>query len=397
MENRAGNESGIPDFNNTQIAFQTKSDKDLRRSITLFKLMRNKFISRKGTSLIVLSIKMGLPLTGLLKNTIFKQFCGGETIEECESTISNIAQGNVKSILDYAVEGAIEETVFANNALEIIKNIQRASGDDRIPFTVFKLSAIARFALLEKISVDAELNSAEQTEYFRVKGRVNNICKTALDEDVRVMIDAEESWIQEAIDRLVIETMRLYNLEKAIVYNTYQLYRTDTLALLKDHFSQAETYGFFLGAKLVRGAYMEKERERASVFKYTSPIFGSKAETDRAYNEALKFCVLRVKNLSFIAATHNEQSCSLLLELMRGASLEASNPHIYFAQLFGMSDNLSFNLANAGCNVAKYVPYGPVKAVLPYLFRRAEENSAITGQAGNELELLRKERRRRAL
>lgn len=397
MENLPDRSVEDLNFNNTEIAFRTKSDEDLIKSIRLFKLMNNKFLSEKGSSLIVLGMKLGLPVNGLLKKSIFKQFCGGETIEECESTVADISKGSVFAILDYSVEAAQEEAAFVSNTAEIIRNIQHASNDERIPFTVFKLSGLARFALLEKISAKKELTSAEQTEYFRVKGRVNNICKTAFDLDVPVMIDAEESWIQEAVDNLIIETMRLYNLEKAIVYNTYQFYRTDTLALLKDHFTQAETYGFILGAKLVRGAYMEKERNRAVAFNYKSPIFVTKEETDKAYNEALMFCISHIKYLAFIAGTHNQESCSLLVELMRNERIPRNHPHVYFSQLLGMSDNLSFNLANAGFNVAKYVPYGPIKSVLPYLFRRAKENSAISGQAGKELRLLLEEKKRRSL
>ena len=398
MENVSEKDSAnIPplDFNDTEIAFKRKTDDELENAYKLFKLIDNPVVAKIGPPITALAISLNLPITNLIKKTIFKQFCGGETIEECENTIQNLAEGRVGTILDYSVEGAQDEAVYSRTAAEIIKTIQRADNDDKIPLTVFKLSGLARFDLLKKISDGASLNDAEQTEYFKVKGRVNNICKTAFDLDVPVMIDAEESWIQSAIDNLALETMRLYNLEKAIVYNTYQFYRKDKLASLKDHFLQSETHGFILGAKLVRGAYMEKERNRAEALNSTSPIHNSKAQTDHDFNEALKFCIRRIKYIAIVAGTHNEESCRLLVDLMKQGNIPANHLHVYFSQLLGMSDNLSFNLANAGYNVAKYVPYGPVKAVLPYLLRRAEENSAIAGQMGRELSLIVKERKRR--
>ncbi|MBC7914972.1 MAG: proline dehydrogenase family protein [Pyrinomonadaceae bacterium] len=385
------------DFNNTEIAFRRKSDEALNHSYQLFRLIANNVLAKIGPSLTSFALSLGLPVTKLIKQTIFKQFCGGESIEECELSIQDLAQGRVGTILDYSVEAAEDESAYSRTAAEIIKTIQRADNDDKIPITVFKLSGLARIDLLKKISQGAELTDAEQTEYFKVKGRVNNICKTAFDLEVPVMIDAEESWIQPAIDSLALETMRLYNLEKAIVYNTYQLYRKDKLASLKEHFLQSETHGFILGVKLVRGAYMEKEADRAQALNYTSPIHTSKEATDHDFNEALKFCVKRIKYLAFIAGTHNEESCRILVELMKQEGIPVNHLHVYFSQLLGMSDNLSFNLANAGYNVAKYVPYGPVKAVLPYLFRRAEENSAIAGQMSRELRLIVEERKRRKL
>jgi proline dehydrogenase len=392
------NSANIPvNFDNTEIAFRGKSDQELRQSYKLFKLINNPVLSKIGPAITRFAFELGLPITGLIRKTIFKQFCGGESVEECEPVISKLWEGNVGTILDYSVEGQQDEDSYRTTTEEIIKNLQRAAADERIPFTVFKLSGLARLGLLEKISAGSDLSTAEETEYFRVKGRVNNICKTAYDLEISVMIDAEESWIQKAIDTLVIETMQLYNLERAIVYNTYQLYRTNGLATIKEHYTQAETYGFILGAKLVRGAYMEKERERAFALKYTSPIHYTKDETDTDYNSALKFCIHHYKYIAMLAGTHNEESCRVMAGLMNESSVPFNHPHMYFSQLLGMSDNLSFNLSSAGFNVAKYVPYGNVKAVLPYLFRRAEENTAIAGQMGRELNLIRAELERRKL
>lgn len=398
IENSGGQSSKSVqlNFDNTEIAFRGKSDEELNQSYKLFKLINNGFLSRVGPSLIRLAFKLGLPIEGLIKKTLFRQFCGGESIEDCEPVVARLWNEQVGTILDYSAEGLQEDQAYAGTAVEIVKTIQKAGSDERVPLTVFKISGLARFELLEKITAGHELSQAEQAEYFKVKGRVNNICKTAYDLDVPVMIDAEESWIQKAIDTLALESMQLYNLERAIVYNTYQLYKVDGLATLKAHYIQAETYGFLLGAKLVRGAYLEKERNRAMALEYDSPVHSTKEATDSDFSDALKFCMRHIKYIAFVAGTHNEESCRQLVELLREASVPANHPHVYFSQLLGMSDNLSFNLSDAGCNVAKYVPYGPVKAVLPYLFRRAEENSAVAGQMSRELSLIARERKRRA-
>ncbi len=382
-------------FDNTEIAFRQKSDEELKRSYWLFKLISNNFLAQVGTRITESALKLGLPVVPLIKKTLFKQFCGGETIEECEPTIKALAKGYVGTILDYSVEGAVGDSSYLETADEIVRTIMRAKDDTRIPFAVFKPSGVARFKLLEKISSGQQLNNAEQAELFKVKGRINHICKTAYDHDVPVMFDAEESWIQNACDKLALDMMRMYNRDKAIVYNTYQLYRKDKLDSLQFDFSMAERDGFVLGAKLVRGAYMDKERDRASRLGYESPIHKDKEGTDMAFNDALAFSIENINSIAIICATHNEESCLVLTELMRKHKLEESHPHIYFAQLLGMSDNLSFNLSYTGYNVVKYVPYGPVKLVLPYLFRRAEENKAITGQMGRELSLIIREKKRR--
>ncbi|MFD2162862.1 proline dehydrogenase family protein [Paradesertivirga mongoliensis] len=390
------NSESIPlNFDNTEIAFRRKSDKELDDAYKLFKLINNKLLATIGPALTAFALRLGLPVTGLIKNTLFKQFCGGESIDDCESVISSLSDGRVGTILDYSVEGVQEEANYSSTTAEIIRTIQKAGSDDRVSLSVFKISGIARVELLAKVSAGQNLDASEQAEYFKVKGRVNNICKTAYDLEVPVMIDAEESWVQNAIDTLALEMMQLYNLEQVIVYNTYQLYLTNGLVTLKDHYLQAETYGFLLGAKLVRGAYLEKEQNRALALEYTSPVHSSKEATDQDYNIALKFCVQHIKYIGLVAGTHNEESCRILTELLKDASIPINHPHVYFSQLLGMSDNLSFNLAAAGYNTAKYVPYGPVKAVLPYLFRRADENTAISGQMSRELSLIIKERERR--
>lgn len=384
-----------PDFNDTEIAFRSKSTKELNRAYWLFKIIGNSFLTKVGPGLTNGIIKAGLPIFPLIKSTIFAQFCGGESVAECEKVIGELSKQKVGTILDYSVEGSQDERSFLETTEEILAIIRKAQHDPRIPVTVFKPTGIARFELLEKLTSKARLSVAEQAEAFKVKARFNQICKLAHDLEVPVMIDAEESWIQGFVDDLAIELMRSYNREKAIVLNTYQLYRNDKLASLKADCYLAKTDGFILGAKLVRGAYMEKERERALAMGYPSPINKDKAATDADYNEALTFCIENTDHISLVAGTHNEKSCGVLLELLSAHTIPAKTPNVFFSQLLGMSDNLSFNLSNAGYNVTKYVPYGPVKAVLPYLFRRAEENTSIAGQTGRELSLIMAEKKRR--
>ncbi len=293
--------------------------------------------------------------------------------------------------------GEDDEQVFDHTRDEIIRTIERASGDNAVPITVFKVTGVGRFSLLEKLDAAQGLTADEQEEWKKVQQRVLDICDKAFKLGIPVMIDAEETWIQKTIDLLALDMMNRFNKEKAIVYNTYQMYRHDKLQSIKDDYQQAVDERFILGAKIVRGAYMEKERRRAAELGYPSPIQPNKEAADEDYNAALRFCVDNIDRIAFVAGTHNEQSCQLLAELLSDKNIDPKNPHVYFSQLLGMSDNLSFNLANADYNVAKYVPYGPIKAVLPYLFRRAQENTAIAGQMSRELSLIVKEKRRRKI
>jgi len=384
-------------FENTEIAFKHLSNPSLIRTYWVFRLINNNFLVKVGPPLTNFAIKIHLPIKGLIKATIFKQFCGGESITECNNTIKNLNKGGVGTILDYSVEGEDDELVFDETRDEIIKTIDRATQDRAVPITVFKVTGVGRFGLLEKLDAGTELTSAEQAEWEKVRQRVHRICSRASQAGIPVMIDAEETWIQKTIDGLALAMMQAFNKGKAIVYNTYQIYRHDKLASLKADFELAEREGFILGAKLVRGAYMEKERKRASEMGYPSPIQSDKQSTDRDYDEALRFVVDHLDRIALVAGTHNEQSCRLLTTLLAEKNIDLKHPHVCFSQLLGMSDNLSFNLAHAGFNVAKYVPYGPVEAVLPYLFRRAEENTAIAGQMSRELSLIVKERKRRGV
>lgn len=383
------------DFNNTEIAFKAKNNKELRNSYFLFKAIGFNWLVKIGPPMVEACFKLKLPIQGIIKATVFKQFCGGENIADCEAAIDKLHAFKIGTILDYSVEGEETESTFDATAEEIINTIKKAANNPKIPFSVFKVTGIARFGLLEAINKNKSLTEAETQEYKRVCERINLICETAFQLNVRIFIDAEESWIQDAIDELALEMIKKYNKEKAIVYNTLQFYRHDRLAFLEQELAKAKSGNYHYGIKLVRGAYMEKEAERALKMGYQNPIQPSKAHSDIDYNKALEMCIDNIAYTAICAGTHNEESCLHLIQLMQNKQLEKNDNRIYFSQLFGMSDHLSYNLANAGYNVAKYLPYGPVKSVLPYLFRRAQENTSVKGQAGRELALIQKEIKRR--
>lgn len=382
-------------FENTEIAFKDKSMADLNRAYWLFKLVSSNALVKIGTPITNLALKVGLPIKGIIRDTIFKHFCGGETIVDCETTIQSLSKRGVGTILDYSVEGEETEKVFDATCEEILKTVNRAKGDPNIPFSVFKPTGLGRFELFEKINAKESLTEAEEHEFLRIKNRIDRICTASYDADISLLIDAEHSWIQDTIDDIAREMMQKYNREKAIIYNTYQIYRHDKLASLKADFYYAETTNFYLGAKLVRGAYMEMERERALEMGYPSPIHSTKEATDQDYDDAILFCLDNLDRIAFMAGTHNEESSLLLAKEMDRRKIAHTHPHIHFAQLLGMSDNLSFNLSASGYNVAKYMPYGPIKAVMPYLFRRVQENTSVAGQTGRELSLIIKEKARR--
>jgi proline dehydrogenase len=382
-------------FNNTEVAFSGKSDRDLRRAFLLFRMVEDPALVKLGKYATPLAFKLGLPIKGLVKATIFRQFCGGENIEECKCAVEALGKFNIGTILDYSVEGKHEETDLDATTLEIIRTAEIAKGNPMIPFCVFKVTGVARFELLEKVSAKTDLSESEKEEFRRVTDRVNRICKAAFDSGTPVFLDAEESWIQPAIDDLAHAMMAQYNKEKVIVFNTFQMYRHDRLEYLKQSHLKAKQSNYHYGVKLVRGAYMEKERKRAEEMNYESPIQPNKFSTDKDYDLALQFMLENIETMAICAGSHNENSAMYLTKLMENYNIPKNDKRIYFAQLLGMSDHISFNLANAGYNVAKYVPYGPVKEVLPYLIRRAEENTSVKGQTGRELSLIIRELKRR--
>ncbi len=382
-------------FDNTEIAFRNKSDKDLERAYWLFKMVASSSLIKIGTPITNFALSAGLPIQGIIRNTIYKQFCGGESIQGCAQAIADLGKGNVTTILDYSVEGEESEESFDACCEEVLKSVEYAKVNKLISFCVFKPTGIGRFDLLAKIDAKEELSPTEKEEFARILDRSDRICKACHDSGIPVLIDAEHSWIQDTIDDIARIMMEKYNTEKPIVYNTYQLYRHDKLASLKADLAYANVQGFYLGAKIVRGAYMEIERERAQEKGYASPIQPNKEASDRDYNDAIIYCLDNITKIGLMAGSHNDQSCLLLATEMDKRGIPHNHPHVFFAQLLGMSDNLSFNLGAANYNVAKYMPYGPVKSVMPYLFRRAQENTSAAGQTGRELSLIIKEKQRR--
>ncbi len=383
-------------FENTEIAFGGKTDSDLKWSYRLFNLMSKPWLVKAGKVATNLAFTLHLPIKGIIKKTIFKQFCGGETIDDCELKIKQLAQFNIGTILDYSVEGKTSNEDLDKAKNEIIATIQKAKENKHIPFSVFKPTGVARFELLELTNNEnAQLTDEIKQELAQVIQRIDAICKAAYEANVPLFIDAEDSWIQDGIDRIVNSMMAKYNKEKVIVYNTVQMYRHDRLEFLKQSHQKAKENGYKIGMKIVRGAYMEKERERAEKMGYPSPIHKDKPSTDKDYDLAVEYCINHLKDIAFCAGTHNEQSSAKLVELINEKGISKTDKRIYFAQLLGMSDHISYNLSHLGYNVAKYVPYGPIVEVMPYLIRRAEENTSVAGQTSRELSLIIKEQKRR--
>jgi proline dehydrogenase len=384
-------------FDDTIIAFANKPNAELRKTYFIFAMMNRQWLVKVGTFFIKLSLYLHLPIKFLVKPTIFNVFCGGEDINDCQKTISLLGQSHIGTILDYSIEGGGNEAHFDATTQEIIRTIEKSKTTIDIPFCVFKITGIGDAELLEKVQNNYKLSDSECIAFERIEARTNQICEKANMLGVKVFIDAEESWIQESIDKLAYKMMEKYNLRTPVIYNTYQLYLKEGLAKLVHDTDIANEKGYFLGAKLVRGAYMEKERLKAHEGEYSEPVHATKADTDRDYNAAIDFCVRNLHTVSICVGTHNEYSCQHLVCQMRKIGLTNNDKHIWFAQLFGMSDNVSYKLAKEGYNVAKYVPYGPVESVMPYLFRRAEENTSVAGQAGREFSLLKKELSRRRI
>ena len=384
-------------FENTQIAFASKTTKELKSAHFLFNTIKNPGLVKIGEKLVTLALKIHIPISWIVKPTIFKHFCGGETIDECNNVINKLWEYKIGTILDYSAEGNNNEEDFDRVMQQILEVIERSKDDDKIPFAVFKTTGLARLELLEKINSKQELNTKEKEEYARIKSRIDLLCNRAHKYQLPIFIDAEESWIQDPIDAITTEMMLKYNKEKAIVFNTLQLYRQDRINFLNNLISIAKQNNFYIGLKLVRGAYMEKERDRAEEMAYPSPIHIDKISTDNDYDKAIEICVNNNDLISICVGTHNEESALYFTQLINERILDKQSPKFYFAQLLGMSDHISYNLSHLGYNVTKYVPFGPVKSVLPYLIRRAQENTSIANQTTRELNLINKELLRRKI
>lgn len=399
-------------FDNTEFAFEYKSDKQLKKSRFLFSMMGKPWLVKMGTRMTPWAIRAGLPVKGIIRKTIFQQFVGGETLQETAVVAKRLGEYNVQVILDYGVEGKEGEDNFDHACDVFIEVINYAATQPNIPFMSVKVTGFARFALLEKLDslmdkqqgtlmkrylkAIEELSHDEREEWHRVRHRVMRVCEAGSQKKVGVFIDAEETWIQDPVDALTILMMDTFNKEWAVVYNTLQHYRHDRIQFLQDSYDAAVERNFILGAKLVRGAYMERERKRAADMGYPDPIQPDKESTDRDYNAGVKFCIDHIDRVALVVASHNEQSNWYAAQLLEEKGLPLKHPHVHWSQLYGMSDNITFNLAHAGCSVSKYLPFGPIKDVIPYLMRRAQENTSVKGQTGRELGLIKKELERRA-
>jgi proline dehydrogenase len=382
------------EFNNTKIAFNYKSNFDLKRAYFLFKLLSLGYISRFGRKLLKTLVWMNFPIDSLIKKTVYAQFCGGTDILDCVEVINNLKKSNVYSILDYSIEGSVNENDFENSFNKCLKILEECKSKNLSKFIVFKPSAVGRFELYKKITSNTVLSDIESKEWSKVEIRFNKICLEASKKDIMVLVDAEESWIQTAIDELVTKMMNIYNSEKAVVFNTIQAYRKDRFDYLTKLYNDLNG-SVKIGVKLVRGAYMEKERKRAKKYNYISPICENKEQTDEVFNNSLRFIIKNINDFGLFVGSHNEKSNILATELLKKYKIDSNDQRIWFSQLYGMSDNISFTLANSGYNVAKYLPFGPVNEVMPYLMRRLDENSSISSQTNRELQLIKKELKRR--
>ena len=383
------------DFSNTEIAFSLKSTGQLQKAKLLFETMAHPGVVTFLKGGVKASFAVGLPIKGIIKKTVFEHFCGGEKIEECTGRIAALHTQHVSGILDYSVEGKESDADFERTKNMTIATINFAKNNPAIPLAVFKPSGMGSHAIYEKVSSGNKMTVAEKAEWEKVRARYYEIAEAAKAVNIPVMVDAEESWMQKAIDDLVDELMGKYNSERALIYNTAQLYRWDRLDFLKKSVAKAREKGYFYGIKIVRGAYMEKERARAKDKGYRDPIQPDKASTDRDYDAAVEFLIDNIDVCAVVVGTHNEASSQMVANCIDKKGLEKNDPRVFASQLYGMSDNLSFNMAHAGYNVVKYLPFGPVKDVMPYLFRRAEENTSVAGQTGRELSLISKELERR--
>ncbi|WP_452220787.1 proline dehydrogenase family protein [Lacinutrix salivirga] len=384
-------------FENTEIAFKLKSDSELERAYFLFKMISKQPLVRIGTAVTNFALNINLPVEGLIRSTVFDHFCGGVSEDDCLETIDKMYSEGVCSVLDYSVEGKESANQFDDAKAKILKLIGFADEKEAMPIIVFKPTGFGRFYLFQKKGEGKAFTTEEEAEWQRIVGRFDEVCKLAKQKDVEVLIDAEESWMQDAADELIEDMMRKYNTEVPIVYNTLQTYRWDRLDYLKTLHEKAKADNFKVGFKIVRGAYMEKERDRAEEKGYESPICHSKHDTDVNFDTCLTYMLDNLDDISVFVGTHNEESTYLAMDIMAKKDISKSDNRVWFGQLYGMSDHISFNLADKGYNVAKYVPFGPVKDVMPYLIRRAEENTSVAGQTSRELDLLKKERKRRKL
>jgi len=384
-------------FENTEVAFKLKSDSQLERAYFLFKMIANEPLVKIGTVVTKFALKAHLPVEGLIRSTVFDHFCGGVNENDCMPVVESLSKLGVKSVLDYSVEGKEGEEQFNSTLNKVIELTAFSKIKNAMPFSVFKPSGLGRFELFEKVTENIELSNQEVIEWSQVKKRFDVASNSASQANIKLLIDAEESWMQRAADKLCTDLMAKYNQKKVVVFNTLQCYRWDRLDYLKEEHKKALANGYKLGYKIVRGAYLEKENERAEAMGYKSPICETKEATDTCFNEVLNYILNNLSEIELFIGTHNEESTSLAIHQMKEKKIAKNDSRVWFGQLYGMSDHITFNLAKLGYGVAKYIPFGPVKDVMPYLIRRAEENTSVAGQTSRELSLIRKEKQRRKL
>jgi proline dehydrogenase len=384
-------------FDNTETAFKLKSDSELERAYFLFKMISKEPLVKIGTAATKFALNLHLPVEGLIRSTVFDHFCGGVNEKDCLGVVANLNEAGVFSVLDFSVEGKENENQFDLTMEKVLELTDFASEKKTMPFSVFKPTGLGRFKIWQKVTEKQTLTDAEENEWFRIKERFEKVSKAAYERDITLLIDAEETWMQDAADELCEEMMVKYNSKKAIVFNTLQCYRWDRLDYLKEQHAMARKGHYKLGFKIVRGAYLEKENDRAEDLNYKSPICESKAATDANFNSIMRYILDNLDDISLFLGTHNEDSSYLAMEIMEEKGILKDDRRVWFGQLYGMSDHITFNIASEGYNAAKYIPFGPVKDVMPYLIRRAEENTSVAGQTNRELTLLKKEKKRRRL
>jgi len=384
-------------FDNTETAFQLKSDSQLERAYFLFRMIANEPLVRIGTAATKFALNLHLPVEGLIRSTVFDHFCGGVNEKDCMPVVDHLFNVGVSSVLDYSVEGKEGGEQLDGTLHKILELTDFAETKPAMPFSVFKPTGLGRFELYRKITEKEVLTSEEKEEWKRLVNRFETASKAAYDANVTLLIDAEETWMQDAADNLCEQMMVKYNKERAVVFNTLQCYRWDRLDYLKEQHAKAKAGGYKIGYKIVRGAYLEKENERAEEKGYQTPIHSSKEATDNCFNSVMRYMLENLDDIELFIGTHNEKSNYLAIDMMREMGIARNDSRVWFGQLYGMSDHITFNLATKGYNVAKYIPFGPVKDVMPYLIRRAEENTSVAGQTSRELSLLKKEKERRKI
>ncbi len=384
-------------FENTEVAYASLSDKELKKAYWLFRMMSIPWLVNIGNSMITLCLKLNMPIQGIIKNMVFSHFCGGESLDESIPLIFRLKKSNIEVLLNYSVEGLEDASGYRDTYEKTLNAIHFAKENPSVRAMCVKFTGYAHTDIWVKLQAKQELTPAEQQEFLQAKSYIEKLCSEAVDCNVHLYVDAEESWFQDSIDTLVDDMMEKYNKEEAFIFNTYQLYRSDKLEDFKKAHQRALEKGYILGAKIVRGAYVEKENDYYVKLGTKSPINNTKEASDREFDGAVRYAVENVTTISLCCASHNEASNKLYFELLTEKNIPLNHKHVNSSQLLGMSDNITYNLSAMGMNTAKYMPFGPVKEVIPYLIRRAQENTSVEGQTSRELLLLEKELKRRGI